>query len=316
MPANRTKARLEIVNTEPLKNRLRIRNQERETKLRKRHPIASQFFDENGIRPGKFRDHAAKLLSTGVLAGSLFLSGGTTTPPAHTLQDYKNESVNFALSQMDLANKLKSILPESGNWKLTAEQESEISKDIGETYGVNAVPQLEGNKLNNDYGRMGAEQHLPRYPGDTVHQHDELQTKGITPGRGAWGYFANSKEEMTDELYQTEKWYVAVQTLYLPDWNTNLAYLRDWYKYRRVVVVNPENGKAVVAAVADAGPAAFTGKHFGGSPELMKYLHINHGMQNHPVILFFLDDPQKEVPLGPLEYNRSSNQEMLATNAI
>jgi hypothetical protein len=104
-------------------------------------------------------------------------------------------------------------------------------------------------------------------------------------------------------MIQQEKYYVAVQTLYLPDWNTRLAYLRDWYKYRKVVLVNPKNGKVIVAVVADSGPGASTGKHFGGSPEVMEYLHMFDGKQRSGVVLFFVDDPDDKIPLGPLEQN-------------
>ena len=62
------------------------------------------------------------------------------------------------------------------------------------------------------------------------------------------------------------------------------------------------NGNAVVAAIADAGPAAWTGKHFGGSPEVMDYLG-GPRYKKGPVILFFVDDPESKVPLGPVEYN-------------
>jgi len=153
---------------------------------------------------------------------------------------------------------------------------------------------------------------LPRYPGDTVSQHDEYQKSGITPGLGSWGYFARSKSELTEDLEQKEKYYVAVQTLYLSDWPTRFKYLRDWYKYRKVVVVNPINGKSVVAVIADAGPASWTGKHFGGSPEVMAYLGLNVGMQKGPVVLYFVDDPEDEVSLGPLEYNLAKNASLLA----
>lgn len=59
----------------------------------------------------------------------------------------------------------------------------------------------------------------------------------------------------------------------------------------------------VVADVADAGPADWTGKHYGGSPEVMAYLGLNVHMQKGPVILFFVNDPNNEIPLGPVEYN-------------
>jgi hypothetical protein len=57
----------------------------------------------------------------------------------------------------------------------------------------------------------------------------------------------------------------------------------------------------VVAAIADSGPAAFTGKQFGGSPEVMEYLG-GVRYKKGPVIVFFVDDPDNKVPLGPVEF--------------
>jgi hypothetical protein len=134
--------------------------------------------------------------------------------------------------------------------------------------------------------------------------HPKLAEKdeGMAPGRGAWGYFTRSKSDMTEVDVEREKWYAVVQTLYLPDWNSRQPFLRDWYKYRKVLIVNTLNGNAVVADIADSGPAAFTGKQFGGSPEVMNYLGGSR-YKKGPVVIFFVDDPQNQVPLGPVEYN-------------
>ena len=182
---------------------------------------------------------------------------------------------------------------------LTPQQEQTITTAIKDTWGITAVASLQNERLNRSYGLIGAEQHLPRFPGDSLDQHDEPRQEGITPGLGAWGYFAPSKEQLTQDLIEREKWYVAVQTLYLPDWNTRFRYLRDWYQYRKVLVVNPVNGKTVAADVADAGPADWTGKHFGGSPEVMAYLGLNVGMQKGPVILFLSTKRRTRAPWDP-----------------
>lgn len=246
--------------------------------------------------------HIANLLAAGATAGSLLLS--PAPPVLHAALPPASENLSVAPFdlQQELRDRLKNILPEKVG-PLTDDQESQITDLLHNIFGIHAPAGLEGNHLNQTYGLIGAEQHLPRFPGDTVEQHDAIQKSGITPGRGAWGYFAYSKSELTSDLIEKEKYYVAVQTLYLPDWETRLPYLRDWYKYRKVIVVNTVNGKADVAVVADAGPAAWTGKHFGGSPELMADLKLNVGKQKGPVILFFVDDPENKVPLGPLEYN-------------
>jgi hypothetical protein len=204
--------------------------------------------------------------------------------------------------QKELSLQLKGILSEKPG-PIPPVTESAVSGAIEKIWGIRATAALTGEKLNQSFGYMGAEQHLPRFPGDSVGEHDERQDSGITPGLGAWGYFANSRDNLTQDLIQKEKYYVAVQTLYLPDWKSRLPYLREWYKYRKVLVVNPGHGKTIVADVADAGPADWTGKHYGGSPEVMAYLGLNVGMQKGAVILFFVDDPDNEIPLGPVEYN-------------
>lgn len=272
-----------------------------EKRLTDRHPNAVQFLLNSGITPGKIRDHAARLLTSGILSGTMMLAA----PGLHHILPPKTSS----LAQLSIVDRQKFFgqeidvyLPKTVS-PLTADQEQGISRLISEFWGIESRSSLDGERLNQSYGLIGAEQHLPRYPGDTVQEHDSFQEKGITPGKGAWGYFSYSKDELTPELVEKEKYYVAVQTLYLPDWNSRLAYLRDWYKYRKVIVVNPANGKTIICDIADAGPAAFTGKHFGGSPEVMAFLGLNVGMQKGPVVLFFVDDPHNTIPLGPAQYN-------------
>lgn len=288
-----------------LRNRLKLKSLQSERKLLESHSSASKFFKELKLRPGQIRRHAARILTSGALAGSLLISSPSATPAQSTPAGQPSPVVITAQIRQNVTDMLGTVLPQEIQ-TLNDEQEKKVSEVLKKVYGITAVPSLEGNKLNDDYGRMGAEQHLPRWPGDTAVAHGELAEKGITPGLGGWGYVSDP---------EVEKYYVAVQTLYLPNWNTDTARLSKWYKHRRVVVVNPANGKAIIAAVADAGPANWTGKKFGGSPEIMAYLEINYGMQNHPVVLFFLDDPENKVPLGPLEYNVNAQAQALQIQA-
>lgn len=305
----------QYIDADLLRKRLILRNAAAEKKLLDTHKSAKQFFERLQLRPGKIRQHAKNLLTSGALAGTILLSNPLITIPIqpHPLVNSSNPQLPEQLSGEELTqiinSNLRDILPLTGDWKLTDDQEKEAIKRIKGIYGVPITGTVDGNKLLNNYGRMGAEQHLPRYPGDNVYAHERLVDKGITPGLGGWGYWEYDPSKLTKEEVEEEKWYVAVPIIYLPDWHEKVKYYVDWYKYRRVFVVNPANGKAVVADVADAGPSNWTGKHFGGSPEVMEYLGINYGMQNHPVVMFFLDDPNKEIPLGPLEYNWEKNKE-------
>ncbi len=297
------------LNTSLLHARLAQKARTAKKNFAQRHPQAAAFFEKAGLDPGKIRQHATRLLTTGALASTLLFSGSADATPKVPLLS----TVSPVQLQDQFARMLQKILPPTVG-PLSPEAETVIGQAIKNAFGISAVAELEGNHLNQTYGLIGAEQHLPRFPGDGVGEHGGYLGSGITPGRGAWGYFAPSREQLTDDLIEKEKYYVAVQTLYLPDWQKRLPYLRDWYKYRKVVVVNPVNGKAVVADVADSGPANWTGKHFGGSPEVMAYLGLNVGMQKGPVLLFFVDDADNAVPLGPVEYNGQEGPTFLAAS--
>jgi len=55
----------------------------------------------------------------------------------------------------------------------------------------------------------------------------------MAPNRGAFGWFTENGQ-LTEKAVQQEKYYFAVQTLYLPDWNTNHKELKPWYKFRKM----------------------------------------------------------------------------------
>jgi hypothetical protein len=177
-----------------------------------------------------------------------------------------------------------------------------LEQQLADLLGFEVVSELEGHKLNHSIGVMGAEQHLKRFSGDTLAEHDSYREAGIAPNRGAWGHFVQGSE-LTSENIQREKYYFAVQTLYLPDWNSNHQELKPWYKYRKMVVINPAEEKAVVGVVADAGPAMWVKKQFGGSPEVIREGKIWSPKTNGKIILLFVDDPNDEVPLGAVDLN-------------
>ena len=286
---------------------LKLKSIETRASFQKKFPVAHQFLLEKGVELGKLREHSAKILSAGALTGTLLLTsptGASQLPsPAEIVKsiDELGENESNKLPQKELIESLKNMLPEVVR-PLSRDEEKKLEEVIKNLTNISAKAGLEGEHLNTTYGYIGAEQHLKRYPGDILENHGPYYKEGIAPGLGAWGYFSRSKADLNEQLITTEKWYAVVQTLYLPDWSKRQPYLRDWYKYRKVMIVNTKNGNAVVAAISDAGPAAFTGKHFGGSPEVMEYLGGSR-YKKGSVLLFFVDDPENKVLLGPVKYN-------------
>ncbi|MBI2430742.1 MAG: hypothetical protein HYV39_01865 [Candidatus Levybacteria bacterium] len=243
------------------------------------------------------------------LSSLLFLTAPTfpSLPVPHlSLPAQENVISKHGFLVADLSHILpKEIRP------LTAEEEVKISQVFLRYFNFKATAELEGKRLNRSYGLIGQEQHLARYPGDSIATHFDSEEDarkfgghGMAPGLGAWGYFALLKDQMSEKDNLREKYYLAVQTFLVPDYVQRLVEYRDFFRFRKMLVVNPQNGQAVVAVIGDAGPAEWTGKHLGGSPEVMKHLERVDGSMRGPVLYFFIDDPNDTIPLGPVDLNR------------
>ncbi len=291
---------------------LKLKSIETQKSFRTNFPDAHQFLLGKGLELKSLRQYSAKLISAGALTGTLLLSppsGATLVPtPLDIVQNVDNSSGDM-VPQEEFINTLKKLLPSEVR-PLARDEEKRLEIVIRDILNVNSKATLEGEHLNTTYGFIGAEQHLKRYPGDILENHGPYYKEGIAPGLGAWGYFAKSKLQLNPALVETEKWYSVVQTLYLPDWNSRQPYLRDWYKHRKLLIINTVNGNAVITAIADSGPAAWTGKQFGGSPEVMEYLGGSR-YKKGAVLVFFVDDPENKIKLGPVDYNDLSGKDLL-----
>ena len=270
-----------------------------------KNKTAKKFYTRSTLLAHTLREKSAQLLTGAGLVGTILV-----TPMTSDIPPIQGSAVTETTkdTQQELLKKLADITPHRPT-DLEPDQAEKIEKAIQETLGVTAKAELEGQSLNHQVGYIGYEQHLNRYPSDSLDRHDDEQVAGIAPGLGAWGYFAPSESEFTTQDYMREKYYSVAQTLYLPTWNSDFKFLRDWYKYRKVLVINPANGQAVVTVIGDAGPAEWTGKQFGGSPEVMKCLDLHLGPRKGLVLFLFLDDPNDTIPLGPLNqpFNLSSS---------
>ncbi len=264
-----------------------------------KNPAAKSFFKKSSLIAEDLRQKSSRLLAGAGLIGTLL------TMPLQTSQTISQPtnitSTNELTNKQNLVGKLQEILPHQPS-KLTEQGAEVIEKSITETLKIPVKAYIDGQSLNHHLGFTGFEQHLKRFPGDSLDQHDEIQEAGMAPGLGAFGYFTNDSSTFTTKDYLREKYYCVVQTLYLDAWNTDYKYLKEFYKFKKMLMLNPVNGNAVVCDIGDAGPAEWTGKQFGASPEAMQALDLNKGPRKGLVLLLFVDDPENKIPLGPVNY--------------
>lgn len=71
---------------------------------------------------------------------------------------------------------------------------------------------------------------------------------------------------------------------------------KNWHRGRKVLVTNPANGKKLVATIMESGPAIFTNRVSGLSPEAMLALGV---VTNDTLQYGFMID--QSIPVGPLQ---------------
>lgn len=262
--------------------------------------VQNQLFDKHK----EFTRH----LTVGGLGGLMLLGlPAVGALPPHLLAGGSRQIQKETDRNLLLAEELQKAMPPEVR-SLTPDEEKAIGEILTRNFGFPLTAELGGIRLNRSYGLIGGEQHLYRYPGDSLFKHADNASDwsmygpaGIAPGLGAWGYFAPSEAQFGEKDKQREKYYLAVPTFLSPGFAENVGKYRDFFKFRKMLVVNPKTGQSVVAVVGDAGPAEWTGKHLGGSPEVMHYLGLAEGPRKGSVLYFFIDDPRDQVPLGPIK---------------
>lgn len=265
-----------------------------------RHKVAqNNFWEKHG--------EALKQVALGSLGGLMLLSSpsGQISPPHSFIS--RDDIINDYDKNIWLAHELQDKIPDEVR-ALNKDEEEAVTDLLSKNFGFKVKAEIDNIRFNRNYGLIGGEQHLYRYPGDNLHAHADSSADwaqfggaGIAPGLGAWGYFATSKEEFKEIDKQRERYYLAMQTFLAPGFAENFVKYRDFFKFRKMLVINVKTGQAAAAVIGDAGPSEWTGKHLGGSPEVMDILGLAQGPRKGAVLYFFIDDPKNEVPLGPVK---------------
>jgi hypothetical protein len=266
-------------------------------------PLTKQAFLEE-VKKLDLKMTSQQLLAALSLAGQIALN--QPNPQGKTLQVQAMEAKDDKLVTQVTQEEHEEILAKMVGFAnrppghLDKEEELYLEQQLADILGFEVTPELESKRLNHSLGVMGSEQHLMRFPGDDLSQHDAYQEAGMAPNRGAFGWFTENGQ-LTQEAITREKYYFAVQTMYLPNWNEQYKDLKQWYKFRKMIVINPAEAVAVVGVVGDAGPAQWVKKQFGGSPEIIREGKIWSPKTDGKVLLWFVDDPENTIPLGPID---------------
>ncbi len=262
---------------------------------------------KKGIKPAEIAQKGAKGLAAGIATSAMVLSVGvapTGQITAGDLEPKKEISKQISGSEIKSSIKAREDVTAKVKSALKGENlndEKKMEKFLSSILKITIKSELDGIRLNATYGSVGYESHLSRYPGDNILAHFQSNVEAkrfskanMAGGPGAWGYIASSKRTLTQKDIDREKYYLVAQTWLSPNWGT--SEVKQWFRHRKMVVINPQNGRVAVGVLEDAGPEERTGRKFGGSPEIFEELDLfNTGPK---VLMYFVDDPKDQIPLG------------------
>ncbi len=192
--------------------------------------------------------------------------------------------------------------------QLEEDSELYLEQQLSDFLGFEITANLNNHRLLFSTGIMESAPHLKRSPTDTLEAHTNYQEAGINRNRSAFGWFSANIEQ-DQEAIAKEKFYISVPLYFHPDWNQKYAELKNWYKFQKIVVINPAERIAVVGVVGDIGPTTYTRRQFAGSPELIHAGKIWSPKTAGRVLILFVDDPENTVPLGPVYFDSLFNPE-------
>ncbi|MEK9178636.1 MAG: hypothetical protein AAB801_02535, partial [Patescibacteria group bacterium] len=141
-----------------LKEKWTSRHEELATNLWTKHKDSIDWLSKN----------TKQLAATSL--GSLIL---LTSPGNPTLYLPNHEGQSFPMeldNKVFLISDLAKIIPDEIR-ELTPEEEQKIGEILSRDFGIKAESVLDGKRLNRSYGIIGAEQHLRRFPGDSMLSH-------------------------------------------------------------------------------------------------------------------------------------------------
>jgi len=169
----------------------------------------------------------------------------------------------------------------------------------GPYYQIGGSKTVDGIPLPANSGKVGREQHLcltmSQEPPATHYavsgtpagaQNGMAWQESGGPGYGAWG-----KAPPVDD----ERYYICMRWNYTDLHGQPVLASKDWYYRKRVLVINPANGRKVVASIVEYGPAPWTGRVSGLSPEAM--LALGAETDNNLIYYWALD---QSLPPGPI----------------
>ncbi len=167
-----------------------------------------------------------------------------------------------------------------------------LEQQVSDLLGFEITSSLDEQRLTHTFGKIQALEEFslqPHAQSDTIPAVRGAQVKKSRPTLG-W-----SKQPCEENAKQ---YLLANHLPLLEDWHHKYAHYKKWYKYRKLLLINPFNRIVVIGELASYTLPNPMQYHFGGSPDLIRASQAWSPEAQGNVCVFFIPDAAA-VKLGP-----------------
>jgi hypothetical protein len=189
---------------------------------------------------------------------------------------------------------------------IDTEAELYLEQQLSEILHFDVSVELEGERLPHTHGIIQALPHFKKTPTDTLENHEYAHA--LFSGKRSFFGWLSTNPNNAQSTPDHEKYAVSLPLFLHPAWASRLASLKKWYAFRKVVIVNPTESRAVVACVADTFPLLTAKYQFGASPEVILEGKCWSPATLGRILIFFVNDTTGAIPLGPIDLTYSGDR--------
>jgi len=164
--------------------------------------------------------------------------------------------------------------------------------------GFEVTSELQNQQLAYYLGKIASLPYLKRSPTDSITPKTIPHEAGIQSKRSFFGW---SDPFISSKAQNSEGYHVSLPLLHLPSWSTQFQTLSQWYKNRKMLVINPTNAIFVIATVNDLYYHPSNTFQFGGSPLLIRQGGFWSPQNLGRALVLFVTENKAELQPGVIQ---------------
>jgi len=165
-----------------------------------------------------------------------------------------------------------------------------LEQQVSDLLGFEISSSFEEQKLTHSFGKMQALDEFSLQPHTQSEDSYNVHGARLKHGRPTLGWPKQTETTEQNHLY------LANHLVFLEDWHHKYAHYKNWYKWRKLLLINPFNRVFIVVELASYTLPNPMQYQFGGSPDLIRTSQAWSPEAQGLVCVFFIPDAARVQP--------------------